>query len=164
MNENIQQQLALAQQYARAGAYAAAQMALRKIIDKARANAGAWLLLGQVYGLQNAHADAEQAFAQAARLDPRSPDAHAYLGVVCYGLRDFDAAIAHSRQALAIKPDCAVSYYNIGNAQKEQGKHDEAIASFDQAQLGSAAGQCRPGRSDRRHAATIRRNRGGAGR
>lgn len=238
MSENIQQQLALAQQYARAGAYAAAQNALRKVIDKARTNVGAWLLLGQVCGMQDAHADAEQAFAQAARLDPRSPDAHAYLGlacmkqgkdeqaiaafktaldiqprlvmalanlvallhklerqrealpyqerwltaeplsssahysaavlhqtlqqlqaarkhyeqalelgaggisvysahlnlgVVCYGLRDFDAAIAHSRQALASKPDCAVSYYNIGNAQKEQGRHDEAIASFEQA-------------------------------
>ncbi|HEY4698103.1 MAG TPA: tetratricopeptide repeat protein [Gallionella sp.] len=238
MSEKIEQQLALAQQYARAGAYDAAQKALRKVIDKARTNVGAWLLLGQVCGLQNAHADAEQAFAQAARLNPRSLDAHAYLGlacmqqgkdeqaiaafkaaldiqprlvmalanlvallhklerqrealpyqerwlaaeplsssahysaavlyqvlhqlqaarkhyeqalelgaggisvysahlnlgVVCYGLRDFDAAIAHSRQALASKPDCAVSYYNIGNAQKEQGKHDEAIASFDQA-------------------------------
>jgi predicted O-linked N-acetylglucosamine transferase (SPINDLY family) len=53
--------------------------------------------------------------------------------VVCHGLRDFEAAIIHSRQALSIKSDCAVSYYNIGNAQKEQAKHDEAIASFDQA-------------------------------
>jgi len=55
------------------------------------------------------------------------------LGVVCYALRDFEAAIACSRQALSIKPDCAVSYYNIGNAQKEQGKHYEAIASFEKA-------------------------------
>jgi len=55
------------------------------------------------------------------------------LGVVCYGLRDFEASIAHSQQALSIKPDCAVSYFNIGNAQKEQGKLDEAIDSFDEA-------------------------------
>ncbi|MFZ2542293.1 MAG: tetratricopeptide repeat protein [Gallionella sp.] len=238
MSDKIQQQLALAEQYARVGSYAAAQKTLRKVIDKARANVGAWMMLGQVYGLQNAHADAEQAFAQAARFSPRSLDAHAYLGlacmqqgkdeqavtafkaaldiqprlvmalanlvtllhklerqnealpyqerwlaaeplssrahysaavlyqtlhqlpaarkhyeqvlelgaggvsvysthlnlgVVCHGQRDFEAAIAHSRQALASKPDSAVSYYNIGNAQKEQGKHDEAIASFDQA-------------------------------
>lgn len=238
MSDKIRQQIALAEQYARAGAYADAQKTLRKVIDKARANVGAWLLLGQVCGMQNSHADAEQAFAQAARLNPRSLDAHAYLGlacmqqgkdeqaitafkaalaiqpnfvmalanlvgllhklerqqealfyqerwlvaeplsfsahynaavlhqtlhqlpearthyqqvlafgtagdlvystqlnlgVVCYGQRDFDAAIVHSRQALASKPDCAVSYYNIGNAQKEQGRHDEAIASFEQA-------------------------------
>lgn len=238
MSEKIQQQLAQAEQYARAGAYADAQKMLRKVIDKERTNMGAWLLLGQMCGLQNAHSDAEQAFAQAARLNPRSLDAQAYLGlacmqqgkdvqavaafkaaldiqprlamalanlvtllhklerqrealsyqerwlaaepnscsahysagvlhqtlhqlpqarrhyeqvlalgaggvsvystqlnlgVVCYGLRDFDAAIAHSRQALACKPDCAVSHYNIGNAQKEQGRQDEAIASFEQA-------------------------------
>lgn len=237
MSDKIQQQIALAEQYARTGAYADAQRTLRKVIAKARANVGAWLLLGQISGMQNNHADAEQEFAQATRLSPRSVDAHAYLGVacmqqgkdqqaiaafkaaldiqpslvmalanlvavlhklerqsealpfqerwlalepfssrahysagvlyqtlrqlpaarkhyeqvlalgggeslystrlnlgvVCYELRDFDAAIVHSRQALASKPDCAVSYYNIGNAQKEQGKHDEAIASFEQA-------------------------------
>lgn len=238
MSDKIQQQLALAEQYARAGAYADAQKVLRKVTANARANVAAWLLLGQVCGLQQAHADAEQAFAQACRLNPRSLDAQAYLGlacmqqgkdeqaieafkavlviqpqlvmalanlvtllhklerqhealpyqqrwlaaeplsssahysaavlyqtlqqlaaarehyqrvlalgtdgasvystqlnlgVVCYGLRDFDAAIAHSRQALASKPDCAVSHYNIGNAQKEQGRHDEAIASFEHA-------------------------------
>lgn len=238
MSEKIQQQLALAEQYARSGAYADAQKILRKTIDKARANVGAWLLLGQVYGLQNSHAEAEQAFTQAGKLNPRSLDAHVYLaislmqqgkdepaiaalkialniqpalpmalanlvallhkmerqrealpyqeqwlqvepsscgahysaavlyqtlrelaqarmhyervlalgaievsayptllnlGVVCYELRDFEAAIAHSREALAHKPGCAVSHYNIGNAQKEQGLHAEAIASFDRA-------------------------------
>lgn len=242
MSDKIQQQIAQAEQYARAGAYADAQKILRKIIDKARTNVAAWLQLGQVCGMQNAHADAEQAFAQAARLNPRSVDAQAYLGlacmqqgkdeqaiiafkaaldiqprlvmalanlvallhklerqrealpyqerwltaepnnssahyaaavlyqtlhqlpaarqhyeqvlalgatgvsiystylnlgVVCYGLRDFEAAITYGRQALAIKSaretERAVSYYNIGNAQKEQGKHDEAIASFEQA-------------------------------
>lgn len=238
MSDKIQQQLALAEQYMRAGALPEAQKILRKVIAKARANVPSWLMLGQVCGMQNLHADAERAFAQAARLNPRSLDAQAYLGlacmqqgkheqaiaafkaaldirpdlpmalanlvallhrlgrqrealpyqerwlaaepfsgdahysagvlyqslrqlpearkhyeqvvalggaggslystrinlgVVCYELRDFDAAIAHSRQALASKPDCAVSYYNIGNAQKEQGKHAEAIASFEQA-------------------------------
>ena len=238
MSENIQQQLALAERYARAGAYADAQVILRKAVGKDRSNYGAWLLLGQVCGFQNAHFEAEQAFTQAARLKPRSLDAQAYLGlacmqqnkdeqaiaafkaaleiqpllvmalvnlvtllhkherqrealpyqerwivaeplscnahysaavlyqslhllkdarkhyervlelggggvsaysthlnlgVVCHELRDFEAAISHGRQALARKPDCAVSYYNIGNAQKEQGMHAEAIASFEQA-------------------------------
>lgn len=238
MSNKIQQQLALAEQYAHAGAYADAEKTLRKIIDKVRANVGAWLLLGQVCGMQGAHSKAEQAFAQAARLNPGLPDTHANLGlalmqqgkdeqaitafkaaldiqprhvmslanmvnilhklerqrealpyqerwlteapfsssahymaallhqslhqlqaarkhyeqvlelgardvsiysthlnlgVVCFELRDFEAAIAHSRQALASKPGCAVCYSNIGNAQMEQGKHVEAIASFEQA-------------------------------
>jgi len=238
MSEKIQKKLALAEQYVRAGAYDDAKKILLKVIDKARANVRAWLLLGQVYGLQNAHSDAEKSFAQAARLNPGSLDAHTYLGiacmqqgkdeqaitafraaldvqprqvralanmvtllhklerqgealpyqerwlseeplscsahysaavlhqtlhqlpaarkhyeqvlalgasgvsvysthlnlgVVCHGLSDFEAAIAHSHYALASKRDCAVSYYNIGNAQKELGKHDEAVASFDQA-------------------------------
>lgn len=237
-NEQIQKQIALAEQYARAGAYADAQKILRKVIDKARTNVRAWLMFGQVCGIQNAHAEAEQAFAQAARLDPRSVEAHAFLGialmqqgkdeqaiaafmaaldlqphmvmalanlvavlhnqerqsealpyqarwlaeephsssahysaavvnqalhqlqtaklhyekalelgangisvyslqlnlgVVCFGLREYEAAIAHYQQALASNPDCAVCHYNIGNALKEQGKQSDAIASFEQA-------------------------------
>ena len=238
MSEKVQKQLDLAEQYIRTGYYADAHKVLRKVIDTARTNLDAWLLLGKVCGLQNAHADAEQAFLQATKIHPRSIDAFAYLGlarmqqsktepaiaafkaaldiqprlvmalanlanllhglgrqpeaipyqerwlalephsssahynaavlyqtlhqlpaarkhyeqvlalgatgvsiystqlnlgVVCYGLRDFEAAIAHGRQALISKPDCAVSYYNIGNAQKEQGRHDDAIASFEHA-------------------------------
>ena len=238
MNEKIQKQLALAEQYLRAGSYADAQKALHKVIGKARANVGAWMLLGQVYGLQYAHADAEQAFAQAARLNPRLVEAHAYLGlarmhqgkdeqaiaafkaaldiqprmlmalanlvavlhkldrqsealpyqerwlaaepfsssahysaavlcqalnqlqnaknhyekvlelgaggaadysthlnlgVVCFGLCEYGAAIAHFQQALVCKPGCAVCHYNIGNALKELGRQEEAIASYEQA-------------------------------
>lgn len=238
MSEKILKQLALAKQYARAGAYADARQLLRKVIAKARGNIDAWLLLGQVNGAMNQHQDAEQAFSQAIKLNPRLVEAHAdlgmalmqqgkqeqavaafraaldiaprfvpalaniiallhdlerqrealpylekwlvtepgntsahfnaavlhqalnqlqvarahyekaldlgaggisvysthlNLGVVCHGLRDYDTAIAHYRQALAIKPDNAAAYYNLGNALKEQGKHDEAIASFERA-------------------------------
>lgn len=238
MTGKIQLLQAQAEKYARAGAYADAQKVLQKVVNKSSANGSAWLLLGQVFGMQNAHSDAEHAFAQAAKLNPRSLDAHAYLGlarmqqgkdeqaitafkatltiqprlvmalanlvailhkqdrqlealpyqtrwleeeplncnahfnaavlnqamnqleaarkhyeqvlalgasgvsvystnlnlgVVCHSMRDFEMAITHSRQALAIKPDCAVSYCNIGNAQKELGNLDEAIASYSQA-------------------------------
>jgi len=94
MSDKIQQQLAQAERYARAGSYADAQKTLRQVIDKARANVGAWLLLGQVCGMQNAHSDAEQAFAQAARLNPRSLDAQAYLGLACMKQGKDEQAVA----------------------------------------------------------------------
>src|SRR4030065_2264942 len=113
MSEKIEQQLALAQQYARAGAYDAAQKALRKVIDKARTNVGAWLLLGQVCGLQNAHADAESVFGEAARLNPRSLDAHAYLGLACMKQGKDEQAIAAFKASLDIRPRLVMALANL---------------------------------------------------
>jgi protein O-GlcNAc transferase len=82
--------------------------------------------------LQAARKHYEQVLALGAR-NVSIYSTHLNLGVVCYSMRDFEMAITHCRQALAINPDCAVSYCNLGNAQKEQGNLDEAIASFNQA-------------------------------
>jgi len=46
------------------------------------------------------------------------------------GLGKFDAAIEAYNKALAIKPDYADAYYNMGNALQEQGKLEEAIEAY----------------------------------
>jgi tetratricopeptide (TPR) repeat protein len=49
------------------------------------------------------------------------------------GLMQFNAAIDCYKQALKIKPDCAVTYNNIGNALKDKGDSEAAIESYKQA-------------------------------
>ena len=49
------------------------------------------------------------------------------------GLGRFDAAVESYKNVLAINPDHAVAYYNMGNALKEQGKLEEAIEAYNKA-------------------------------
>ena len=42
-----------------------------------------------------------------------------------------DEAISAYNKVLALKPDYAEAYYNIGIALREKGKLDEAVAAFD---------------------------------
>jgi len=238
MSDKISRQLVQAQTLARAGAYGEARQILQRVVSKARGNINAWLLLGQINGALSLHQEAERAFVQASRINPRMAETHAdigialmrqgkqeqavsafrmaldiaprfvpalaniiallhsldrqlealpylekwlvaepwnssahfnaavlhqvlnqlqlarvhyekvlelgaagfsvistylNLGVVCHGLRDFDSAITYYNKALEIQCDSAVIHYNMGNALKEQGRHNEAIASFERA-------------------------------
>ena len=44
-----------------------------------------------------------------------------------------EEAIEAYNKAIAIKPDYAGAYYNMGNALKEQGKLEEAIEAYNKA-------------------------------
>jgi tetratricopeptide (TPR) repeat protein len=54
-------------------------------------------------------------------------------GAVLKGLRRLDESVAAYNKALAIKPDYAEAYYNMGNALKEQGKVEAAIEAYNKA-------------------------------
>ena len=49
------------------------------------------------------------------------------------GLGRFDAAVGSYKSVLAINPDHATAYYNMGNALKDQGKYEEAIEAYNKA-------------------------------
>jgi tetratricopeptide (TPR) repeat protein len=59
--------------------------------------------------------------------------AHYNLGVHFDALGRWDEAIAHYRQALAIKPDYADAHYNWGVDLARQGRWDDAIARYEHA-------------------------------
>ena len=103
-NDRLLAQLALAQDHARVGDYVSAEQLLRKVIGKARANTDAWLLLGQVKGAQQLHHDAEQAFSQAAKLNPRLVNAHSNLGIARMQQGKLEEAVAAFRDALKLSP------------------------------------------------------------
>jgi protein O-GlcNAc transferase len=89
-----------------------------------------WSLLGATCKRLGRADEAERAFRNACRADPRSPDAHNNLGVALKELGRADEAAACYRQAIALRPDYAVAHNNLGNALYELGRLDEAAGHF----------------------------------
>jgi len=58
---------------------------------------------------------------------------HNISGAVHKGLGQLDTSIESYKKALALKPDHANAYYNMGNALKERGKLEEAIEAYNKA-------------------------------
>ena len=54
-------------------------------------------------------------------------------GAIFTGLGQLDASVVAYKKAIAIKPDYAEAYYNMGNALKDQGKLEEAIEAYNKA-------------------------------
>lgn len=63
---------------------------------------------------------------------------HSLRGAACHELREYDAAIASYRAALAIKPDFEKIHNSLGIAYLRTGRPDEALAAFRDAL------QCKP--------------------
>jgi Tfp pilus assembly protein PilF len=58
---------------------------------------------------------------------------HNISGAVYKGLGHLDTSIEAYKKALALKPDSAVAFYNMGNVLKERGKLEEAIEAYNKA-------------------------------
>ena len=76
-----------------------------------------------------------QALEQITALLERFPNSSflTILGRVHKGLGQLDTSIESYKKALALKPDHANAYYNMGNALKERGKLEEAIEAYNKA-------------------------------
>ena len=72
---------------------------------------------------------AESIYQQILHADPNQPVALHLLGVIAHQMGKNDIAVDLIAKALAIKPDLAEAHSNLGNALKEQGKRDDAVAS-----------------------------------
>lgn len=64
---------------------------------------------------------------------PREARVPVLMGIALSGLKNFEAAIAHYRHALEIKPDYAEGYFHLGNALTTIGQTEEAEVRFRQA-------------------------------
>jgi tetratricopeptide (TPR) repeat protein len=61
---------------------------------------------------------------------PNNANVLHFLGVLCYRVHDYDAAITHLKKALRINPSDAEAHYNIGRAYEGKEQIDEAIQSY----------------------------------
>ena len=77
--------------------------------------------------------DSESLWSHALAVTSRNDVAHSGLGVVLLRRGEVDAAIAHDREALAIRPGKADAHTNLANALLKKGLITEAIAQYQEA-------------------------------
>ncbi|HEV3164063.1 MAG TPA: tetratricopeptide repeat protein [Isosphaeraceae bacterium] len=78
-------------------------------------------------------AEAASHFAEAARLNPASREAHNNLGAVLIEQKRFEEAVVEVSEALRIDPRHPGSHNNMGAALAGLGRHDEAIVHYAEA-------------------------------
>src|ERR1700730_11322859 len=71
---------------------------------------------------------AEQIYRQILQVEPNHHDAIHLLGVIAYQVGRHEIAVEYMKRALKLWPDYAEAHNNLGNALKDQGKLDEAVA------------------------------------
>ena len=82
---------------------------------------------------QQSTEQAQEAFAQAFRLDPKFAQAAINDGIALYTLQKLDAAEKVLKQAIALNPNSAQAWYNLGLVQHAANELEPALASFQHA-------------------------------
>lgn len=104
-----------------------ATSAAQKAVELAPTNDAAHMALGQAFASEGKHVEAEAAFRKAIELQPKSPEAHAWLADVQFRRKDFDGAIASAGAALALDKSLSRLYSIRGRAHEQKGHEDEAL-------------------------------------
>ena len=98
-----------------------------------RPNAKTWSNLGAVYRRQGKVADARDAYANALRLDPQSPDAHFGLGIIAAERGDRAAAVRAYEEALRYDPNMEEVWLNLGALHAGVGEFSAAAEAYGRA-------------------------------
>jgi serine/threonine protein kinase len=89
-----------------------------------------WKDSGTTFLRQNDYIEAEQAFRQALKIDPKDPSVRIGLGKSLYGQKKFDEAVHVFRQVLIIDPRNANAWNGLGTCLENINRHDEAEQAF----------------------------------
>jgi arylsulfatase A-like enzyme/Flp pilus assembly protein TadD len=123
--------------YYQGGDFARAMRNYERALELDRNNAAVFSNIGGVHlalaardGRPQELALAEENFRKALAIDPRLFSAWNGLAIACKKSRRISDAIAHWRQALAIKPDYDLALINLGITLLEEGRAGEALDCF----------------------------------
>lgn len=115
------------------GRHSAAEAAFQKAIGLDPKSAGGYLDLGDLYMTAlNKPKEAAEAYAEAARLDPRHGGARHGLGMALAAQRRFDEAEAAFRKAAELSPRNPLPLQALGRLHLSRGKVDPALAAFNE--------------------------------
>jgi TolB-like protein/Flp pilus assembly protein TadD len=110
--------------------WAAAETSLRRALEGNPRLALAHLHLGHALSQMGRHQEARQAVDRARALDPLEPLMHALSSQVTFQARDYDAALDHARQALALDREFWIGYMMRAQAHEQRGESDLALAAL----------------------------------
>jgi tetratricopeptide (TPR) repeat protein len=129
----VQQAVAQAQQALQRGDIAAAEQVLAPLFGRDQAGDPAVLQLAGLVRLQQRRfPEAAALFAAGRGIDPRDPYLAYYHGSSLAAQAQFEEAFTAWRTALALKPDLAEAYQEMGAAQKNTGQLDDAEKTYRQ--------------------------------
>ncbi|MGH9675090.1 MAG: tetratricopeptide repeat protein [Bryobacteraceae bacterium] len=128
----------------RQGQPAAAEAALRAIVDATPANAAAWKWLGVVHASRSEHELAEQPFREACRLAPADSDACYFHGRNLYLLNRFEPALAVLEKRLPDDPQPWRIRLAMAQSLEALGRGAESEKQF----RASIAAEPKPGRPE----------------
>ncbi|HEU5453710.1 MAG TPA: tetratricopeptide repeat protein [Terriglobales bacterium] len=100
-------------------------------LNPAYATAHQWYAL--LLNAQGRTAAALAELKRAQELDPLSPAVRSAVSEAFYFARQYDRAEAEARRALELDGDFVLGLLNLGRAQEQQGRLEEAIATFERA-------------------------------
>ena len=107
--------------------WAAAETWLRRALDLNPRLALAHLHLGHALSQMGRHDEARQAIDRARALDPLEPLVHALSSQVTFQARDYEAALTHAQQALALDRQFWIGYMMRAQAHEQRGELDLAL-------------------------------------
>jgi tetratricopeptide (TPR) repeat protein len=112
-----------------------------KLVQKYPESPRAWLNLGFTQGGLNQHAAARQSFGRALALDPNMFVAHAALGFsyLFNAPRDLEQARHQMEQCIAVAPEEAKGYENLGDVYRAMNRLEEARDAYSRALAKDAA-------------------------
>lgn len=88
---------------------------------------------GLAFHRENRIEQAMHCYEKTLRLAPRHFGALHHVGIIAIQTGNYDGGAGFLRSALAINPDVAPAHLDLGNAYKEMGQHEQALASYGRA-------------------------------
>ncbi len=110
------------------------QRLLSAALEKERTSAAHYNWMGITMQLQARYDDAKIAFQKAVELDPKNSEYRANQGALFLARGDYKAAEESLKEAIRLNPDFALALYNLGVSIAEQGRNQEALPFFEQAE------------------------------
>jgi TolB-like protein/Tfp pilus assembly protein PilF len=107
--------------------WAAAETWLRRALDLNPRLALAHLHLGHALSQMGRHDEARQAVDRARALDPLEPLVHALSSQVTFQARDYEAALTHAQQTLALDRQFWIGHMMLAQAHEQRGEVDLAL-------------------------------------
>jgi len=115
------------------------QRLLAAALEKDRTSADHHNWMGITMQLQSRLDDARQSFQMAVELDPKNSEYQANQGALFLARGEYKSAEASLKEAIRLNPGYGLALYNLGVSIAEQGRDQEAIPFFEQAEKSGPA-------------------------
>ena len=114
--------------------FARAQRLLSAALEKDRTSAPHYNWMGITMQLESRFDDSQRAFQKAVELDPKNAEYRANQGALLLARGDYKGAEESLKESIRLNPGNGLALYNLGVAVAEQGRDQEALPFFEQAE------------------------------